>query len=187
LSGAADQLRFLGRLIARPRHTGAVAPSSPALGRAMAGQVDPNSELAVLELGPGTGVVTEALLKRGIAPARLTAVEYDGAFAARVRERCPGVSVIQGDAFDLDKTLGGRLNGPLAAVVSSLPLINFPMEVRTALLDDLFRRLAPGAPFVQFSYRIKPPVPAPRGVELKRVALIWLNIPPARVWVYRRI
>lgn len=186
MSGAADQLRVLARLIARPRHTGTIAPSGPALSRAMAAQVDPGGALPVLELGPGTGVVTEALLKRGIAPERLTAVEYDAAFATRVRERCPGVNVVQGDAFDLDKTLGGQLKGPLAAVVSSLPLINFPMPMRTTLLDDIFRRLAPGAPFVQFSYRIKPPLPAPQGVELKRVALILLNIPPARVWVYRR-
>ncbi len=181
-----DQIRFLARLIARPVHTGAVAPSSRALGRAMAREVDLKSGLPVLELGPGTGVVTEALLDRGIAPARLTAVEYDSGFAARVRERCPGVQVIEGDAFNLEKTLDGRLSGPLAAVVSSLPLVNFPMAMRTGLLDDIFRRLAPGAPFIQFSYRIRPPVPAPQGVDLKQAAVIWLNLPPARVWVYRR-
>lgn len=180
-----DQLRFLARLIARPVHTGAVAPSSRALARAMAAQV-PQSDLPVLELGPGTGVVTEALLERGVPPSRLTAVEYDAGFAARVGTRCPGVEVVQGDAFNLEKTLNGKLHGPLAAVVSSLPLINFPMEMRTALLEDIFRRLAPGAPFVQFSYRVNPPVPAPQGVALQRAAVIWLNLPPARVWVYKR-
>jgi phosphatidylethanolamine/phosphatidyl-N-methylethanolamine N-methyltransferase len=180
-----DHARFLARMIARPVHTGAVAPSSRALGRAMAAQIDLKSDLPVLELGPGTGVVTGALLERGIAPSRLTAVEYDAGFAARVRERCPGVQVVQGDAFNLENTLDGKLNGPLAAVVSSLPLINFTMEMRIALIDDIFRRLAPGAPFIQFSYRIKPPVPAPQGVSLNRAAVVWFNIPPARVWVYR--
>jgi phosphatidylethanolamine/phosphatidyl-N-methylethanolamine N-methyltransferase len=186
VSGAADQLRFLARLIAQPQHTGAVAPSSPGLTKAMAAQVDPNGDLPVLELGPGTGVVTEALLARGIAPSRLTAVEYDGEFAARVRERCPGVTVIQGDAFDLDTTLGARAGDTFAAAVSSLPLVNFPQATRDALIADVFRRLAPGAPFVQFSYRFKPPVAPPAGVTLKRAAVIWLNVPPARVWVYRR-
>ena len=181
-----DQVRFLARMIARPVHTGAVAPSSRALGRAMAAQIDLNNDLPILELGPGTGVVTEMLLARGIAPTRLTAVEYDAGFAARVRERCPSVQVIQGDAFNLEKTLDGKLSGPLAAVVSSLPLINFPVEMRTTLLDAIFRRLAPGAPFIQFSYRIKPPVPAPQGVILRRAAVVWLNLPPARVWVYKR-
>jgi phosphatidylethanolamine/phosphatidyl-N-methylethanolamine N-methyltransferase len=186
LSGAADQLRFLARLIAQPQHTGAVAPSSPGLTKAMAAQVDPNAALPILEFGPGTGVVTEALIARGIAPARITAVEYDAEFAQRVRERCPGVTVIQGDAFDLDKTLGARARDTFAAAVSSLPLVNFPQAVRDAFIADIFKRLAPGAPFVQFSYRLKPPVAPPPGVTLQRAAVIWLNVPPARVWVYRR-
>jgi phosphatidylethanolamine/phosphatidyl-N-methylethanolamine N-methyltransferase len=186
LSAATDQLRFLARLIARPRHTGAVAPSSAALARAMAAQIDPGADLPILELGPGTGVVTEALVARGIAPERITSVEYDPDFAALVRGRCPGVNVIRGDAFDLDKTLGDRAGDKLSAIVSSLPLVNFPAAMGNALLKDVFARLAPGAPFVQFSYRLKPPVAPPPGVTVKRAAVIWLNIPPARVWVYRR-
>jgi phosphatidylethanolamine/phosphatidyl-N-methylethanolamine N-methyltransferase len=185
VSAASDQLRFLARLIAQPQHTGAVAPSSPGLTRAMAAQVYPHATLPILEFGPGTGVVTEALIARGIAPERITAVEYDAEFAQRVRERCPGVTVIQGDAFDLDKTLGARAGDTFAAAVSSLPLVNFPIETRNAFLAGIFKRLAPGAPFVQFSYRLKPPVAPPPGITLTRAAIVWLNIPPARVWVYR--
>ncbi|HWA88422.1 MAG TPA: rRNA adenine N-6-methyltransferase family protein [Rhizomicrobium sp.] len=186
-----DPLRFLGRMIARPVHTGAIAPSSRALGRAMAAEIDAQSGLPVLELGPGTGVVTEALLERGVAPERLTSIEYDAQFASLVQRRFPKVRVIQGDAFDLDKTLGDldKTLGPrepLAAVVSSLPLINFPVPMRLALLDNIFARLAPGAPFVQFSYRLKPPVIPPAGLAVRRAAVVWPNLPPARVWVYRR-
>ena len=183
---AAQHLGFLRALIARPRNVGAIAPSSAALARAMAAQVDPDTELPILELGPGTGVVTEALVARGIAPGRIISVEYDPEFAALVVARCPGVRVIQGDAFDLDKTLGDRARDKLCAIVSSLPLVNFPAAMGTALLKDAFERLVPGAPFVQFSYRLKPPVAPPAGVTLSRAAVIWLNIPPARVWVYRR-
>src|ERR1700749_221686 len=179
-----DQLRFLARMIARPVHTGAVAPSSRALPIAMAAQIDPGAALPVLELGPGTGVVTEALLERGVAPERLTSIEYDASFAALVQQRFPRVRVITGDAFDLDKTLGARQ--PLAAVVSSLPLIKFSNEMRLGLLDNIFARLQPGAPFVQFSYRLRPPVTPPPGVALQRAAVVWLNLPPARVWVYTR-
>ncbi len=185
MSVASDQLRFLARLIARPKHTGAVAPSGPGLTKAMAAQVDAGGTLPILEFGPGTGVVTQALIARGVAPARITAVEYDAEFAARVRERCPGVTVIQGDAFDLDKTLGARAGDTFAAAVSSLPLINFPVEMRDAFICQVFKRLMPGAPFVQFSYRMRPPVAPPPGVTLTRAAIVWLNVPPARVWVYR--
>ena len=173
-------------MIARPQYTGTVAPSSPGLTRAMAAQVDPRGDLPVLEFGPGTGVVTEALIARGIAPERITSIEYDAVFAARVRERCPRVKVIQGDAFDLARTLGAQANATFAAAVSSLPLINFPIPTRETFLAGVFERLAPGAPFVQFSYRLKPPVAPPLGVTLQRAAVVWLNLPPARVWVYRR-
>ena len=182
-----DRLRFLARMIAAPVHTGAVAPSSRALGRAMAREVDPSGGLPVLELGPGTGVVTQALLDRGVT--KLTSIEYDPRFAELVQRRFPQVRVVQGDAFDLDRTLGSldaASCAPLAAVVSSLPLINFPDAMRRSLLDGIFARLAPSAPFVQFSYRLKPPVAPPPGIAVRRAATVWLNLPPARVWVYRR-
>ena len=69
----------------------------------------------MLEIGPGTGVITGAILERGIAPERLTVIEYDPEFAAAIAARFPGMHVIQGDAFDLDRTLGARHAEPLPA------------------------------------------------------------------------
>ncbi|MBL6853070.1 MAG: methyltransferase domain-containing protein [Alphaproteobacteria bacterium] len=181
-----DTLRFLGRLIARPVYTGAVAPSGPGLSRAMAAQVPPNADGPILELGPGTGVVTAAMLARGIAADRITAVEYDRDFAAMVATRYPDVHVINGDAFDLEKTLGDGPKTGFAAILSSMPLVNFPMALRQKLLADILERLRPGAPFIQFSYRLRAPVPPPAGVTVTQAAFILLNVPPARVWVYRR-
>ena len=179
-----DALRFFTRLITNPLHTGAVVPSSAALGRAMAVPIDPERKGPILELGPGTGVVTRAILERGIAPERLTALEYNPQFAAMVAGRYPGVRVITGDAFDLETHLDGPKTG-FAAVLSSMPLVNFPAALRERLIADVFARLQPGAPFVQFSYRFGAPIAPPPGVSLTRAAVVWLNLPPARVWVYR--
>jgi phosphatidylethanolamine/phosphatidyl-N-methylethanolamine N-methyltransferase len=180
-----DSLRFLIRLVTNPLHTGAVAPSSRALGRAMAAPIDPERKGPILELGPGTGVVTRAILERGIVPERVTALEYNPQFAAMVAGRYPGVRVIIGDAFDLETHLDGPKTG-FAAVLSSMPLVNFPLALRETLLADIFARLQPGAPFVQFSYRLGPPIQPPPGITVTRAAFILLNIPPARVWVYRK-
>lgn len=181
----AEQFEFLRGLIARPKGVGAIAPSSPALARAIAAEIDPALPGPVLELGPGTGVVTEALIERGIVPSRITAIEYDPDFATCVSTRCPGVKVIRGDAFNLGETLGHINGASYAGVISGLPLLNWPMAARRALIEDAFRRLSPGAPFVQFSYGLTPPVPASDGFAVRRAAVIWANIPPARVWVYR--
>jgi len=181
-----DSLRFVARLIAKPKTVGAIAPSSRALARAMAGVIDAHGDGPVLELGPGTGVATAALIARGIAPDRIWAVEYDGNFAKLIAARFAGVHVIAGDAFDLDKTLGSRVIAPFAGAISGVPLLNHSMARRQVFLEGVLARLAPGAPYVQFSYGMHAPVVPPPGVTVQRAAFVLFNLPPARVWVYRR-
>ncbi|MBV9548599.1 MAG: methyltransferase domain-containing protein [Alphaproteobacteria bacterium] len=186
MSFVSDQFRFLRALAARPKNVGAVAPSGPQLAKAMAAQI--RLDLvekggSVLELGPGTGAITGALVAR-VGAERLTAVEYDGDFSAGLKARWPAMRVIEGDAFDLDRTLGHR--EPYAAIVSGLPLLNFPMEMRHRLLDGVAARLMPGASFIQFSYGLHAPVTPPDGHIVAQAAFCWANMPPARVWVYRK-
>jgi phosphatidylethanolamine/phosphatidyl-N-methylethanolamine N-methyltransferase len=181
-----DNLRFLRALITRPKHVGAVAPSSRMLARAIADEVDPSRPGPILELGPGTGVITQALLERGVPPEQLTAIEYDADFAQGIAARYPGVQVIRGDAFDLNRTLGPRQNERFAAIVSGIPLLNFPVARRRAYVEGLMHRLLPGAALIQFSYGMHAPAPAPEGHSVSCTAMIWANLPPARVWVYRK-
>jgi len=180
-----EQWRFLLGLFARPRNVGAIAPSSPELARAIAEQIDPEREGPILELGPGTGVVTAALIARGVAPERITAIEFDAKFADLVAQRFPLARVLEGDAFDLNASLGDDIQPIYAGIVSGLPLLNHPPTRRQALIENALARLLPGAPYVQFSYGWTPPIPAPEGTQVSRAAVIWKNLPPARVWVYR--
>jgi len=181
-----DQVRFLKSLAERPRMTGAIAPSGPALAKAMAAHVDPKGTLPVIELGPGTGVVTKALIERGVDPARIIAIEYSPDFCRLLAERFPGITVIRGDAYDLDKSLDGRAP-EIANVVSSLPLVARPIEDRIRLIEAGLARTAGDAPFIQFSYTWKGPVhPVPTSFTAKASSWILLNAPPARVWLYRK-
>ena len=182
----ADNFRFLKALVSRPKIMGAVIPSGPALARAMACQIEPAAG-PVLEIGPGTGVISEAILERGVSPSQLTLVEYDEELARHLAARFPQTRVIQGDAFDLDRALRGHGDVPFGAIVSSLPLLNHPMARRLAYMEALTRRLAPAAPLIQFSYGAHAPAVPPPGFVVVRAARIWANIPPAKVWVYRRI
>jgi phosphatidylethanolamine/phosphatidyl-N-methylethanolamine N-methyltransferase len=181
-----DELRFLKSLVARPRAIGAIAPSSPALARKIALQIDPAWPGAVLELGPGTGVVTDALIARGIPADRLIVVEADPDLAQLMRQRFPTLRVIEGDAFDLDRSLPREAGDPLAATVSGLPLLNFPPAKRRALIISALTRMPPGRPFVQFSYGFTAPVPADSEISVEQAGLVLANLPPARIWVYRR-
>ena len=183
---ALDGLRFLRRLIARPRSIGAIAPSSPALAQLIASKIDPDTPGAVLELGPGTGVVTEALLARGVSLERLIAVEADHELAGLMRGRFPQLRVINGDAFDLDQILPREETGPLAGVASGLPLLNFAPAQRRSLIASVLERTAPQGPFVQFSYGMTAPVPADSEIGVEQAGFVLANLPPAKVWVYRR-
>ncbi|PWB82433.1 MAG: phospholipid methyltransferase [Methylocystaceae bacterium] len=187
-----DGASFIRSLIENPRIVGAVSPSGPALAKAMASYVDVADDAPIVELGPGTGPVTEALLARGVAPERLLLIEYEPKFCRLLAERFPGVRIIQGDAYGLKKTLEGKIEGKIGAVVSSLPLLNQPESDRLALLDQAFDLLVPAGVFIQFTYGLLiSPMPLkrhPNGAAYsgKGSAPIWLNLPPARVWRYRR-
>ena len=181
-----DEARFLRSLLDNPAAAGAIAPSGPALARAMAAAVDPHRTGPLVELGPGTGPVTEALIEHGIDEARLVLVEFDPDFVVLLRDRFPRATVIQGDAYALSTTLAGVLDQPASAVVSSLPLLNRPEAERVRLLADALALMQPGAPFVQFTYGLLSPVPREAGGFTAALsAPVWRNIPPARVWTYR--
>ena len=182
----ADEARFIKTWFDNPILTGAVSPSGRFLARMMARAVDPNGTGPIVELGPGTGPITQALLKRGVDPGRLLLVEFDEAFCRLLRKRFPGVQVVQADAYALRESLGSALAVPASTIVSSLPLLNKPDAQRIALLADAFSLMEPGGAFVQFTYGMSSPVPWSDAFEADVSAPVWLNLPPARVWVYRR-
>jgi len=182
-----DEVRFIRSWIERPLSTGAVTPSGRILARTMARYVDPNSTGPVVELGPGTGPVTEALVEAGVEPSRLVLVEFNPSFCRILRSRYPDATLVQGDAYSMRRLLKTLLLQPAAAVVSGLPLITKPIRMRLRLLRDAFELMLPGAPFVQFTYSVASPLPQRfGGFSVEASERIWMNIPPARVWVYRK-
>jgi phosphatidylethanolamine/phosphatidyl-N-methylethanolamine N-methyltransferase len=155
----------------------------------MAHCVDPANEGPIVELGPGTGPVTQALLARGVAPERLVLVEFEPSFCHLLAKKFPGVKVVRGDAYRLRETLAGQIDAKPSAIVSSLPLLTQPEAARLSLLRQAFDLMGPDGRFIQFTYGVKSPVPSHVGGSLhlktQSLAPIWLNLPPARIYVYR--
>ena len=147
IAALADSGLFLREWFVNPQRTGAVAPSSPQLSAAMARWLPANPESFVLELGPGTGAVTDALLKRGLREDRLVAIENNPTMARLLRERFPSAHIILGDALHLDDLLRLRREPieSVGAVISSLPLLNFPPHEAEALAQKIQRVLEPMA------------------------------------------
>jgi phosphatidylethanolamine/phosphatidyl-N-methylethanolamine N-methyltransferase len=183
-----DEAHFIKTLFESPRATGAVSPSGRFLARAMARAVEAAGPGLVVELGPGTGPVTKALIERGVAPENLVLVEYEASFCRLLAGRFPQVRVLQGDAYRLTQSLAELRGRPIRAIVSSLPLLNEPPARRQDLVTQAFALMGPEGAFVQFTYGVGSPVPRRiGGLTLSAAAgpPIWLNLPPARVWTYR--
>ena len=182
-----DEIRFFKGWMSNTRAVGSIIPTSSVTARRMASVVDTASGLPVLELGPGTGVITKAILRTGLAPEKLTSVEFSTDFYNHLVERFHGFNFINGDAFNLDKTLGDLRDATFDSVVSAVPLLNFPMHQRVSLIEDLLSRIPVGRPIVQISYGpLSPVVAMPDRYQITHLDFVVRNIPPAQLWTYRR-
>ncbi len=185
-----DDLRFFFQWLRNPGQLGAAVPSGHALAATLARQIDAAAPGAVVELGPGTGSVTRAILAAGIRPEELVVIERAASFCAMLQARFPGLRVVEGDARDVEALVDESGVGPAKAVVSGLPLLNFPHEERRRVLAQAFSVLRADGVLLQYTYGPGSPVPqalcAELGLEGERVRWVLANLPPAAVWCYRR-
>ncbi len=170
-----------------PLNIGAVVPSSRDLAEAMARLVPAGRGFPVIELGAGTGVVTDALLEVGVAPADLVVVERDDTLYRLLLERYPNLRIVRGDAAALVDAMKPVGIERASAVVSSLPILSMRKPVQQAIVEQSFALLEPGAPFIQFTYGLFSPLPRREfGLSGQVKDRILNNLPPASVWLYRR-
>ena len=180
---------FLRRWLANPLRMGAIAPSAPALARAMArvAHADGEDGRLMVELGPGTGSVTRALLAAGVPEERLVLVERDRHFHAWLRGHFPRAAVLHSDARQLDRILPPGQAGSVSTVVSSLPLNSLPKCERDEIVRAALRVLSDDGCLVQYSYGVASPLPCEAfGLTGERVAFAAANLPPATVWRFTR-
>ena len=182
-----DEVRFFKTWATSPLKMGSITPTSRALAALMVKLACPDPDGYVLEIGPGTGVVTDALIRAGIPQERIVSIEYDKGFCRLLRERFPGVHVIRGDALDLDATLGRFREVTFSAGISGIPLLNLPKAKRAPYLEAILDRLVPGGIVAQLSYSFTPPQEAiPGRLLVDKSKWVTFNLPPARAWIYRR-
>ena len=183
-----DAVQFLRAWITDPRRVASITPSSNALAALITSEITPETT-PVVELGPGTGVFTLALLARGVPADRLALVERGADFAAMLGERFPGVRVLAMDATDLGRVelFGGE---PVKAVISGLPFLSMPARQIMGVLDGAFAHLSPDGAFYQFTYGARCPVPRlileRLGLKAFRIGRTFSNFPPAAVYRIRR-
>ena len=174
---------------------GAVAPSSNGLSELLAAVTPTAGSPVVVELGPGTGAVSEAIRRRLPPDGRHVAVEIDPSMVMHLRAAHPWLEVAHGDAADLTRLLADRGIRQADAVISGLPWSLFKPGRQRLILDRITRILAPGGAFTTFAYRHTGAMTGARTFhrfldsmfdEVIVSHTIWWNMPPARIYACRR-
>jgi len=179
---------FFREIVSQPKVVGAIFPSSKRLAKGIAKQVPiPEGNELILELGPGTGAITEALLQRGIPIQQLIAIERSSAMTKHMRKRFPGLAIIQGDASHLDTLLKEQAQH-VKVIVSSLPLRSLPKRSVKQISQQIEKLLMPQGIFIQFTYSIRKNY-VHFSPQLKHIACKWVftNLPPARIDVFKQM
>jgi phospholipid N-methyltransferase len=184
-----DRRLFLRSWLQNPMRVGAVAPSGRALAELITGQITA-ADCPIIELGPGTGAFTRALIARGVPEHRLVLIEADASFARTLQDRFPAARVVTMDAAMLGYASGFLGDEQAGAVVSGLPLASMPAAKTSAIIEGAFRHLRPGGAFYQFTYfprcPIRPDALRRLGLEARRAGIAVVNVPPAIVYCIRR-
>lgn len=182
---AADDFgRFFRSWIQNPLAIGAVAPSGRLLARLMATSLSEGAR--VIELGGGTGTVTQAILDAGVRPEDLFVVEQNAQFVRLLKRRFPSSSIIEADATEVSERLDA-VRGSFDFVISGLPLLLFSPVQKTRLLSEAFELLGPRGLLHQFTYAGRCPIGrelrARLGLQSSLIGFAPFNLPPA--FVYR--
>lgn len=182
---------FWQQSLRNPLQVCSLFPSSPFVGRAMTAVLGDRIDSHVIELGAGTGAVTSQLLRNGVEPGKLTLIEIDAQLGGHLRRRFPDADVVIGSAQDLAKLWKERNGKSVGAIVSTLPMRLFSKKLIYFVMKNSLQVLEDGGMFVQFTYRQTSPVPerVVKALKLKawRYTRVWLNLPPAAIWVYERV
>ena len=176
---------FACELFGQPSAVGAIWPSSRRLARNVASRVPHSGDGLVIELGGGTGVVTHALLQRGIAPGRLLVIERSAAFVRHLRKKFPELQIVHRDAAELARLLppGARVD----AIVSSLPLRSTPAGAVATIVEQWRALVRDRGIVIQFTYDLRAVDRNPLPGFLSRASdIVWANLPPARVMALER-
>lgn len=185
---ARSRHHFVLAAIKAPTKIGGFLPSSRSLARAMAAGADLEREGHIIELGAGTGVVTHALLQRHVPLERLIVVERDPKLYEVITKHFPQVNIQQADAIELDKMLEAQGVKKVSTIVSSLPFLVMPPQVRAAIQEQMAQAIGDHGSIVQFTYGPKSPITPHMMRKLhlkgKRMKLVIGNVPPAHVWHY---
>jgi phosphatidylethanolamine/phosphatidyl-N-methylethanolamine N-methyltransferase len=190
-SSPAEYWHFISAFLRRPFTMGAVAPSSPALARAMVPPNDLKSAQIVVELGAGTGAITHEIRQRIALGTELAVFELHPDAAECLRQKFPGIHVIHDTAENLRPHLDRLGHRYADCIISGLPWSMMSDQLQNRILDAVLDTLHPAGVFSAMVYLHSKGLPSSNKFKRKLEArfgritasrVVWGNLPPAFVY-----
>ncbi|HET9368590.1 MAG TPA: methyltransferase domain-containing protein [Vicinamibacterales bacterium] len=194
-SGLREHLLVFSRFLRSPRTVGAVSASSRALANEIVHAVEFGSGIRIVELGPGTGALTVAIVERLTSHDRFLAVDIDPEFVKQIRQRWPSIECICASAEDLVQIVEERGLWPLDHIVSGLPFTSLPVQMTDRILESVAGSLRPGGTFTTFQYVYAHSMPSASAFRRKMSErmrqqpskrLVVRNVPPAWILTWKK-
>jgi phospholipid N-methyltransferase len=181
------RLAFLHGFLQRPQVVGSVIPSSRFLERRIVDVAAIGEARTVVELGPGTGGTTRAILRSLPRDSRLCAIEISPRFVSLLRSNSdPRLTVHLGSAEQIGEALDLHgLSNP-DVVLSGIPFSTMPLSLGRRILRSVWSNLAPGGQFVAYQFRDRVSVLGREILGAPKVEVELLNVPPMRVYCWRK-
>ncbi len=178
---------FFKRWLKNPLQIGAFFPSSRSLARLIGREVLVSPHQIVVELGGGTGILTEELIKAGVPENQLYVIEIDPILVSYLKKRFPNVIVLHGNAINLPDLIPPEFLGKVSTIVSGMPLLNMPKIVQKDIVDASFKSLTKNGRFIQYTYSPFSSLASHKfGLSKRRAGFVLKNFPPATIWCYEK-
>ncbi len=190
-----DLLKFLTQFRNAPRSVGAIVPSSRELAEAMIAPIDFEKARVIVEFGPGTGVMTTAIVKKLSPHTRYVGVEVNQTFCQTLTVRFPHLHFFNRGAQDIKEILTSLGVDSVDAIICGLPWASLPIDLQVRIMSAISDVLRPGGVFVTFAYLQGLVMPAAGMLRrrlkaqfafVKTTKIIWRNVPPAFAYVCYR-
>ncbi|MDR3736769.1 MAG: methyltransferase domain-containing protein [Acidobacteriaceae bacterium] len=179
-----DMYLFMRSWFSSPKQMGEIMPSSSKTGKKIADLIKDVENVLVVELGAGTGQITEKIVEGGVQPDKFVTVELDPRFCKELRKRFPMVkSILNIDAADILKHLPSKFVGKTDYLISTLPLLMLGNDKAKAIVDAIFKTLKPNGVYIQVTLSpFQPKYIEELGLKATKLCVSWLNLPPMHVW-----
>ncbi|MHA1558869.1 MAG: class I SAM-dependent methyltransferase [Alphaproteobacteria bacterium] len=182
-----ENLLFLKQMLKNPKTIGSIIPSSSNLANFICRYLPHEKDKRIVEIGAGTGSLTQALIDSGLKRDQLTVFELDSSMCLFLKQKFPYLRILQKDADSLHKNLQPNWKGNVDVIISSIPMLNMPFDKKQAIIESCFKALSPNGYFLQFSYSFISPIPSIKlDLQKERLGCVLMNCPPATIWKYYR-